>query len=645
MSYDIMQCQLAPSDSTVRYDDALKNALLEFEELSHFLTTAPMDWQEDQVIRRFYLNETLGFISCIFWNNLYYITGTDIVKICLYKMNIFGREITQKKKFEEGIFSDLRNLKCDVDATLEHPKSRFLSFLYRNNCLKTQKKQKVFYWFSVMHERLFVDALDRDLKREERGQSVTTTAISEPALTFRFDSVTNIPFNEQLRKHLSSSVSAGHETASKNDVIAYQNMKNNLSIIKSEPDTTSLDEAVGFETSKLSQDFKQPCIDDANVRTTEIEDQNIGTSVFTDHLQKDNVEPLPVLLTEASNHFDDASALNSSTANFSLNPVIDTITRDKIGIDYTKDSNDNALDDMTLDYFPITVEYPDLKNIPEEPHTQVLKSVIGKTPIMPDLMFDDIFAAPSSIPQYPLPTNYSQHTLHPYRVNRKKTGKGNVNHDNSSSECPENQWEFKDTSKIFQRSNKVHTSKLKKKHKHSTSVRSHPNHTSFSKSSQPSKVLPYEISDLPMAACSEDRYTRMPSDPFYSVINDGLPIHDVFCNDTTPDSQFWNMPSASFKPNMQMFYPYPLPSAHQSTPLSSVNPYMMTATSNSINPPYPYRTTPTGTKIHAYRNRSSLQAPHNHKRRKMDHRLDNYYANSHTTENSTKKLQPKFVEE
>ena len=102
------------------------------------------------------------------------------------------------KKFEEGIFSDLRNLKAGTDATLEEPKSPFLDFLYKNNCIRTQKKQKVFYWYSVPHDRLFLDALERDLKREKMGQDATTVAVSEPAMSFEFDSSQSL--YEQLTK-------------------------------------------------------------------------------------------------------------------------------------------------------------------------------------------------------------------------------------------------------------------------------------------------------------------------------------------------------------------------------------------------------------------------------------------------------------
>jgi transcription factor STE12 len=92
----------------------------------------------------------------------------------------------------------LRNLKSGTDASLEEPKSSFLDFMYKNNCIRTQKKQKVFYWYSVPHDRLFLDALERDLKREKMNQEATTMAVNEPALSFEFDSSQSL--FEQLTK-------------------------------------------------------------------------------------------------------------------------------------------------------------------------------------------------------------------------------------------------------------------------------------------------------------------------------------------------------------------------------------------------------------------------------------------------------------
>ncbi|KAI9227845.1 MAG: transcription factor, STE-like protein, partial [Piptocephalis tieghemiana] len=112
-------------------------------------------------------------ISCVLWRGIFYITGTDIVRVLSLSSAMHGRPVRNLKKFEEGVFSDLRNLKPDHDATLEEPRSEFLELLYRHGCVRTQKKQKVFHWYSVPHDRLAQEALERDLKRESLGLEPT----------------------------------------------------------------------------------------------------------------------------------------------------------------------------------------------------------------------------------------------------------------------------------------------------------------------------------------------------------------------------------------------------------------------------------------------------------------------------------------
>jgi transcription factor STE12 len=173
--------------------------------VKYFLATAPSNWQPEQIIRRYQLPSG-EYISCVLWDNLFHITGTDIVRSLTYRFFAFGRPVANTKKFEEGIFSDLRNLKPGTDASLEEPKSEFLDLLYKNNCIRTQKKQKVFYWFSVPHDRLFLDALERDLKREKMGQEPTTRAVEEPALSFYYDS--SMTLYDQLTKAVQQSNSS-----------------------------------------------------------------------------------------------------------------------------------------------------------------------------------------------------------------------------------------------------------------------------------------------------------------------------------------------------------------------------------------------------------------------------------------------------
>lgn len=186
-------------------------ALQQVDNLKYFLISAPVDWTPDQYIRRFLL-PTGEYISCVLWNNLFHISGTDIVRCLSFRFQAFGRPVKNSKKFEEGIFSDLRNLKSGTDASLEEPKSQFLDFMYKNNCIRTQKKQKVFYWYSVPHDRLFLDALERDLKREKMGQEATTVAVNEPALSFEFDSSQSL--FEQLTKAQQANTSSFSANAS-----------------------------------------------------------------------------------------------------------------------------------------------------------------------------------------------------------------------------------------------------------------------------------------------------------------------------------------------------------------------------------------------------------------------------------------------
>lgn len=182
--------------------------LIHLDSLKLFLATAPSRWsstasgltQNDSFpmdssghpasshpsMNRFLLPSS-EYITCVSWNNRYHITGTDIVRALVFRFEAFGRPVRNMKKFEEGVFSDLRNLKPGVDACLEEPKSPFLDLLFKYQCIRTQKKQKVFYWYSVPHDRLFLDALERDLKREKMDLEPTTVITGEPALSFTYE--------------------------------------------------------------------------------------------------------------------------------------------------------------------------------------------------------------------------------------------------------------------------------------------------------------------------------------------------------------------------------------------------------------------------------------------------------------------------
>lgn len=50
------------------------------------------------------------------------VCSPNLVRALLFRFEAFGRPVKHTKKWEEGVFSDLRNLKPGVDACLEEPK-------------------------------------------------------------------------------------------------------------------------------------------------------------------------------------------------------------------------------------------------------------------------------------------------------------------------------------------------------------------------------------------------------------------------------------------------------------------------------------------------------------------------------------------
>ena len=65
----------------------------ESETLKHlklFLATAPVDWDPAQCMKRFTFPNGER-ISCVLWNSLFHVTGTDIVKILMFRFAAFGR--------------------------------------------------------------------------------------------------------------------------------------------------------------------------------------------------------------------------------------------------------------------------------------------------------------------------------------------------------------------------------------------------------------------------------------------------------------------------------------------------------------------------------------------------------------------------
>lgn len=166
----------------------LEQAISELGEFKAFLMMAPTLFGPDDLVHKYCL-PTGEFVSCIRWNGIFYISGVDIVRSITYWFQAFGRKLVCRKKFEEGVFSDLRSMRIGVDSLLEPSKSPLLTLMHQNGCIRTKKKQKVFFWYAVRYDLLFMDALEREMRKERsclagENEKPTTLAVRAPADSF-----------------------------------------------------------------------------------------------------------------------------------------------------------------------------------------------------------------------------------------------------------------------------------------------------------------------------------------------------------------------------------------------------------------------------------------------------------------------------
>ncbi|KAI3650816.1 hypothetical protein MP228_004297 [Amoeboaphelidium protococcarum] len=143
--------------------------------LQTFLDDAPSIANEHKYVASYMIDDGVR-VSCVNWKGRWFISGTDIVRVLLHRYTLYtGRKPFNMKKFEEGIFSDLRRLTPPKDCVLENTRSDFLVFLFDHDCVRSKKKQKVFFWSSFKNcvDSLFCDALERELARIEMAKAVS----------------------------------------------------------------------------------------------------------------------------------------------------------------------------------------------------------------------------------------------------------------------------------------------------------------------------------------------------------------------------------------------------------------------------------------------------------------------------------------
>lgn len=134
------------------------------------------------------------------WEDSHYISTCDIVKLqkALYQLRIVDYNLRDIRLFEETIIGDLRTFRKNGIFILEKASSPLLCHMLTLNCIKTQKRQRVFLWNKFDHECMFEDAMKKERKRKSIGNP-------------NFNNFANSPYNKNLDKI--------HDIRNKNDTI------------------------------------------------------------------------------------------------------------------------------------------------------------------------------------------------------------------------------------------------------------------------------------------------------------------------------------------------------------------------------------------------------------------------------------------
>lgn len=175
------------------------------QSLGSFIAHVNENWQPDEECRRF--DVFRESITCALWNGEGVVSGVDVCKIimAIYRLNHMGEYPRDRRKFEEGIVSDLRNLRVNEEAFLEDAGSPLLRFLFLINSVRTHKRQKVFKWNAVPFQRLYGDALDRE--RRAATSNSLIERLKRTKLYHDYQAISKLQLNRPRRSSITSTSS------------------------------------------------------------------------------------------------------------------------------------------------------------------------------------------------------------------------------------------------------------------------------------------------------------------------------------------------------------------------------------------------------------------------------------------------------
>lgn len=124
-------------------------------------------------------------VACIRWNGECYVTVCDVIRILTFRLHVLGYRIANTTKLSEGVYSDLRTCRPGSDYVQLDAGEAVLLAAASVGATQSTKAQRIFRWGSFDHDRLLINALQRDVDRTLRREERVILPRSEPATLFR----------------------------------------------------------------------------------------------------------------------------------------------------------------------------------------------------------------------------------------------------------------------------------------------------------------------------------------------------------------------------------------------------------------------------------------------------------------------------
>lgn len=127
-------------------------------------------------------------VSCVYWKHQTLLSSNDIIKAVRFIVDPEGLLDITPRKFEEHVFSVLRQYQLSLHYVMEESNSSVLNYMQQNQIIKTKKRQKLFYLDRISINRIaqlvsnLCMAGCQDLKSAKKSTKIRAQSADPPSV-------------------------------------------------------------------------------------------------------------------------------------------------------------------------------------------------------------------------------------------------------------------------------------------------------------------------------------------------------------------------------------------------------------------------------------------------------------------------------